>query len=165
MERWLPFSKDLSMIGIVGEPQCGKSALLNLLLAGDEARRGQREWEASVGVPDPRLNWLTRHYEPRKSTPARLEFSDVGGDPRHAGVDLAALLNVAELRNCEGLALVLDGFSRPVDVGEVQDFELATAVADLDLVERRLERLAADRKRGLKEADSEIRTMEREHSS
>lgn len=149
------------MIGIVGEPQSGKSSLLDLLLAGQQARRGKSEWEASVGVPDERLDWLEKVYRPRKTTPARLEFSDPGADPRHAGADLAALLALPDLRNCEGLALVLDGFSGEVDARGVADFELATAVADLELVERRLRRLQADRKRGLKEAEVEMRSMER----
>lgn len=149
------------MIGIVGETQTGKSSLLSLFLAGDTSRRGKHDHEAIVSVPDPRLAWLAAKYQPKKVTPTTLEFSDFGADPRNTGADLAALLALPDARNCEGLALVLDRFSGTGDDDEVASFELATAVADLDLVERRLERLAADRKRGHKDAEPEMKTMER----
>lgn len=149
------------MIGIVGEPQSGKSSLLALLLAGEGARKGKKDYEVSVPVPDPRLTWLSAKYSPKKTTPTHLEFTDIGADPKLAGAGLDALLAVTDLRNCEGLAVVLDRFSGSGDDGDVESFELATAVADLDLVERRLEKLVSDRKRGLKEAEAEMGIMER----
>jgi ribosome-binding ATPase len=149
------------MIGIVGEPQSGKSSLLALLLAGEGARRGKRDHEVVVPVPDPRLTWLAQKYQPKKTTPTHLEFTDLGAEPKHAGADLQALLALPDLRTCEGLCLVLDRFSGAGSDDDVANFELATAVADLDLVERRLEKLVNDRKRGLKEAEAEIHIMER----
>jgi len=149
------------MIGIIGNPQSGKSSLLSLLMAGSGARRGRREHEAMVAVPDPRLDWLSAKYQPKKTTPTLLEFSDVGAEPKNAGADLTALLALPDVRNCEGLALVLDNFSGDVDAEGVADLELATVVADLDLVQRRLEKLIADRTRGLKEAEAEIVVMNR----
>jgi len=114
-----------------------------------------------VAVPDPRLDWLSAKYQPKKTTPTLLEFTDVGAEPKNAGADLTGLLALPDLRNCEGLALVLDHFSGEVDVEGVEDLELATVVADLDLVSRRLEKLVADRTRGLKEAEAEIVVMKR----
>ena len=150
------------MIGIVGEPQVGKSSLFSLLMAGEGARKGKRDNEVSVPVPDPRLHWLAGLHQPKKTTPVHLEFVDVGAEPKHAGADLNALLAVPDLRNCEALALVLDRFSGGEEgTGDLENFELATAVADLDLVDRRLEKLIADRKRGLKEAEAEMGIMER----
>ncbi|RKZ12364.1 redox-regulated ATPase YchF [bacterium] len=149
------------MIGIIGNPQSGKSSLLNLLMAGSGARKGKRDHEAVVAVPDPRLDWLSAKYKPKKHTPTQLEFTDPGAEPKNAGADLTALLALSDLRNCEGLALVLDHFSAGVDVEGVMDFELATVVADLDLVSRRLEKLVADRTRGLKEAEAEMVIMTR----
>jgi hypothetical protein len=148
-------------IGIVGEAQTGKSSLLGLLLSGEGARRGKFEYEAVVPIPDPRLEWLSQLYQPKKSTPATLEFSDLGGDPRQAGAELAQLLSLQELRVCDGIAVVLDRFGGGEGSADLESFELATAVADLDLVERRLERLVADRARGKKEAEKEMALMER----
>jgi len=149
------------MLGIIGNPQSGKSSLLNLLMAGEGARRGKREFEATVPVPDTRLDWLKAKYQPKKTTPALLEFSDFGAEPKNAGADLHALLALPDARNCEGLVLVLDHFSGDLDAEGVHDFELATVVADLDLVNRRVEKLEADRRRGLKESEAELGIMTR----
>ena len=150
------------MIGIVGEPQVGKSALFTLLMAGEGARRGKHDHEVVVPVPDPRLEWLAESYRPKKTTPVHLEFVDLGAEPKHAGADLNALLAVPELRNCDALVLVLDRFDGAGGgTDDLESFELATAVTDLDLVDRRIEKLLADRKRGLKEAENEIGIMQK----
>jgi GTP-binding protein YchF len=149
-------------IAIVGEPRSGKSALLHLLLAGENARRGRNEHEVIVEIPDPRLDWLEAYWQPRKTTHATLEFLDVGGDLRHAGKGLEELLALPDVGQCRALALVLRGFDgTEPDATQVGAFELATAVADLERVERRLEKLHADRKRGLREGESEVPLLER----
>ncbi len=147
--------------GIVGEIQSGKSSLLALLMAGKGARRGKHEWETVIPIPDERLEWLAHLHQPRKVTPATLEFTDLSADPRHAGGDLDRLLSIPDLRTCDGIAVVLDCFTRPPQASTLESFELATALADLELVERRLERLLADRKRGNKDAEKEMALMER----
>jgi len=148
--------------GIVGAPQSGKSSLFALLMAGESARRGRHDNEAVVPIPDERLGWLAELHQPKKVTHATLEFVDLGADPRHAGEDLAHLLNIQELRVCEGIALVLDCFSGITSAeNDLEEFELSTAVCDLQLVENRLERLVADRKRGNKDAEKEMALMEK----
>jgi len=149
------------MIGIIGNPQSGKSSLLNLLMTGTGSRKGKRDYEAVVAVPDPRLDWLSSKYQPKKTTPTLLEFTDLGADPKNAGANLTALLALPDLRNCEGLALVLDHFSGDMSVDGVSELELACVVFDLDLVDRRLEKLVADRTRGLKEGEAEMAMMNR----
>ena len=148
-------------IGIVGDIQAGKSSLLALLLAGEGARRGKHDFETVIPIPDSRLQWLARLHQPKKITPATLEFTDLSADPRHAGEDLDHLLNIPDLRACDGIAVVLDCFTKHPEAGDLESFELATALADLDLVEHRLERLQADRKRGNKDVEKEMALMER----
>jgi GTP-binding protein YchF len=152
-------------VGIVGEPQSGKSTLLALLLAGEGARRGKAPFDAVVSIPDPRLTWLAQLYRPRKLTPATLDFADLGGDPRCAGLDLSGLLALPQARTCDALALVLPRFATRAErnggAGDLEEFELATALADLELVERRLARIAADRKKGLKDAVSQAPLLAR----
>ena len=148
--------------GIVGAPQSGKSSLFSLLMAGESSRRGRHDNEAVVPIPDRRLDWLAEIHQPKKVTLATLEFVDLGADPRHAGEDLSHLLNIQDLRVCDGIALLLDRFSHDeTTVDDLGAFELATAVCDLELVENRLERLVADRKRGNKDAEKEMALMER----
>jgi len=151
-------------IAIVGEPQSGKSSLFGLLAASPTSRRGKQDHEVVVGVPDPRLDHLARLYDPKKTTMATLEFADIGGDVRNAGADLAALLAHADTRQCDALALVLGLHAGSGGADEVEAFELQTAITDLDLVERRLERLRADRQRGRKEGEAEMALMERIHA-
>lgn len=150
-------------IAIVGEPQAGKSSLFDLLTASPTSRRGKQDHEVVVGVPDTRLAHLSRVYEPKKTTMATLEFADIGGDVRNAGADLATLLAHPDTRQCDALALVLGLHAGSTGDDEVSSFELQTAITDLDLVERRLERLRADRQRGRKEGEAEMALMERLH--
>jgi len=110
------------------------------------------------------LDHLARVYSPKKTTMATLEFTDVGADVRHAGADLATLLELGDTRQCDALALVLGIHAGSDGAEEISSFELQTAVTDLDLVERRLERLRADRGRGRKEGEAELVLMERLHA-
>jgi GTP-binding protein YchF len=98
---------------------------------------------------------LTGIYRPKKSTRATLEFTDPGGDLRHAGAELEELLTLADVQQSDALVLVLGLFDGHDGASGVEAFELATALTDLAVVERRIERLQADRKRGLKEAEAE----------
>ncbi len=151
-------------IAIVGEPQSGKSTLISLLMAGEQGRRGKHDYEAVVEVPDARLDWLSEKYQPKKTTRATLEFIDLGADPKNAGLGMDGLLAHHDTRPCDCLALVVDVFSGGADAASaVGSMELSASIADLDLVERRLEKLRADRTRGLKESEAEIPLLERLH--
>lgn len=150
-------------IAIVGEPQSGKTSLLELLRAGGGARRGKQDYEAVIEVPDERIDWLTRLYQPKKSTLATLEFTDPGGDLRHGGLGLEELLALPDVQQSDALVLVLGVFAGGNPIASVESFELATALADLAVVERRIERLQADRKRGLKDAETELPLLSRLH--
>ncbi|NCQ32539.1 MAG: redox-regulated ATPase YchF, partial [Armatimonadetes bacterium] len=71
--------------GLIGLSTVGKSTIFNLLTKGNvEVRKygGGTADEPNVGVttvPDPRLDFLTYTYTPKKHTPATVEFVDVAG--------------------------------------------------------------------------------------
>ena len=71
-------------LGIVGLPNVGKSTLFNAITnAGAEsANYPFCTIEPNVGmvmVPDERLDFLASIYEPKKYTPAVIEFVDIAG--------------------------------------------------------------------------------------
>jgi len=142
--------------GIIGVASSGKSTLFRLL-TGAAAPTGGRP-EARVGiarVPDPRVDALAVMYRPKKKTPATVEYVDVPGVAKGEG---AALVDLPALRGVDALVHVVRAFASdtvPHPEGSVDPLrdakmlELELILADLGMVERRLERLEA----GIKKAN------------
>ena len=145
--------------GLIGFPSSGKTALFQLLTSAREAPRSAGKQEANVGVsrvPDERLDRLTTLFNPRKHVPATVEFADIAG-VGGAKTGAAALLDVAAFRNADALLHVVRLFRDPsvphpsgaVDPArDVRTMEDELILADLGVVERRLERLERDLKKG-----------------
>jgi GTP-binding protein YchF len=144
--------------GLIGFPSSGKTALFQLLTSAREAPRPSGKAEANVGVsrvPDERLDRLTELFKPKKHVPATVEFADMGGAA--AGKSgAAALLDVAAFRNADALLHVVRMFRDPsvphaagsVDAArDARTMEDEVILADLGVVERRLERLEKDLKK------------------
>jgi ribosome-binding ATPase len=143
---------------LIGYPATGKTTLFQLMTeAHDAPRAGHGKLEATLGmarVPDPRLDVLTAMYNPRKRVPAMVEFADIPGRPAGSGTD--ALLDVAAYRNADALVHVVRCFTDPAiphAAGSVdprrdaRTMEDELILADLAVVEKRLERLAKDLKK------------------
>ena len=150
--------------GLIGFPSSGKTALFQLLTSAREATRPGKA-EAHVGVsrvPDPRLDKLTAMFNPRKRVPATVEFADIAGAVG-AKTGAQALLDVAPFRNADALLHVVRMFRDPsvphpagsVDPArDVRTMEDEVVLADLGVVERRLDRLERDLK---KASNAELR--------
>src|SRR5262249_14146475 len=151
--------------GLIGFPSSGKTALFQLPTSAREAPRSSGRQEANVGVsrvPDDRLDRLTALFRPRKHVPATVEFADMGG-ATSAKSGAAALLDVAAFRNADALLHVVRMFRDPsiphaagsVDPArDVRTMEDELILADLGVVERRLERLEKDLK---KQSNAELK--------
>jgi GTP-binding protein YchF len=151
--------------GLFGFPSGGKTALFQLLTSVRDAPRPSGKAEANVGVsrvPDERLDRLTALFNPRKHVPATVEFADVAGTGG-AQTGAQALLDLAPFRNADALLHVVRMFRDPavphpsgtVDPArDVRAMEDELLLADLGVVERRLERLERDLKKG---ANPELR--------
>ncbi|GEA14417.1 MAG: ribosome-binding ATPase [Moorella sp. (in: firmicutes)] len=140
--------------GIIGLPLVGKTTLFNLLTQAEaetSAFAGRTKTNIRTApIPDPRLDFLASLYHPRKVTPATLEIIDVPGLTRGTG---AAFL--AAVREVDALIHVVRTFQREDvlhvegSLNPVRDLEMINAellLADLQLVETRLERIAASKK-------------------
>jgi hypothetical protein len=143
---------------LIGYPSVGKSALFQLMTGTHDAPRSSHgKAEATLGVarvPDPRLDVLTGMYNPRKRVPAAVEFADIPGRVSGSGTD--ALLDVAAYRNADALVHVLRAFDDPATphgAGSVdprrdaRSMEDELILADLAVVEKRVDRLSKDLKK------------------
>ena len=141
--------------GLVGLPASGKTTLFQLLTSAREAPRSPGKVEAHVGVSrvaDDRLDRLTAMFQPKKHTPATVEFADMAAGRG----DTASLLDVVAYRNADALLHVVRAFEDPavphpqssVDPRrDVRTIEEEMILADLGVVERRLERLEKELKK------------------
>src|SRR5215207_5138527 len=145
--------------GLIGFPSSGKTSLFQLLTSiKDTPPRGGKS-DANVGVarvPDERLDRLTALFNPEKRVAATVEFADIAGAPG-AKAGAQALLDVAAFRSADALLHVVRMFRDPsvphpagsVDPArDVRMMEDELILADLGVVERRLERLERDLKKG-----------------
>ena len=161
--------------GIVGLPNAGKSTIFNALTAeaAEVASYPFCTIEPNVGicpVPDRRLDALARLTKPKKVTPTTLEFFDIAGLVRGAskGEGLGNQF-LGHIRNVDAIAHVVRCFA-DVDIVhtygtidprrdvEIVDTELM--LADLEVVERRLEKVKRLLKVGEKGAAEESHPLE-----
>ena len=163
-------------VGLVGLPNAGKSTVFNALTAAG-AEVGAYPF-TTVGrnlgvrvIPDERLDTVARITRPVKVTPTALEIVDIAGlvPGAHRGeglgnqflgyireVDLIG--HVVRCFENERVAHV-DGQADPVRDAETVELELA--LADLDTVERRLERARRRAKGGVGAVPADVETLER----
>jgi GTP-binding protein YchF len=137
--------------GILGLELSGKTTLFSLLTGHlTAATPGKREAHVGVAhVPDTRLDTLTAMFKPKKHTPATVKFVDVPGVTKGG----AQSLNLPELRQMDGLAVVVRGFASDAvphpegSVDPARDLELLETemlLSDLAVVTNRLERIEKD---------------------
>lgn len=140
--------------GVIGLPLVGKTTLFNLLTKGEEetatyTSRTKTNVRTAM-IPDRRLDFLAEIYHPRKIVPAALEVTDVPGLNRGTGAafltavrEVDALIHVVRAFKSEDVPHI-DGKLNPVRDLDTINAELF--MADLQMVETRLERIAAGKK-------------------
>jgi GTP-binding protein YchF len=140
-------------IGLVGMPAAGKTTVWNALTGlSAETGAGSARGRTNLGVvrvPDPRVEALAAHFKPKKKTLAEVTFSDVGAAVGGSGGFDRKLLD--GMREVDALCQVVRAFESemvsgpPAPLREMKDLEVETILADLDLCERRLDRLQRER--------------------
>ncbi len=157
-------------IGIVGLPNVGKSTIFNALTAAGAAAANYPfcTIDPNVGVvalPDSRLDRLAAMYRPKKVTPATVEFVDIAGLVKGAsqGEGLGNQF-LGHIREVQAIAHVVRCFedpdvvhvAGPVDPArDIEIIETELMLADLEGLERRLQKVERSVKAGDKKAATE----------
>lgn len=162
-------------IGIVGLPMVGKTTIFNLVTNAGVETSGYLtgKTETNVGmakVPDKRIDYLSDMYKPKKTTYAQIQFSDVPGLVRGSsqgkGVGNRFLDSI---RKSDLLVHVVRAFENPgvphsdgsIDpLRDVETIDMELLLADLDLVEKRIERIKGGKK-VKKEAAAELEVLQK----
>ena len=165
-------------VGIVGLPNVGKSSLFNLLTAG-HAKVDLYPFttiEQNVGVvlvPDARLDRIVQILKPERATPAHIEFVDIAGLVKGASTgeglgnkflghirEADLILHLVRAFSAGDIPHVLDTVDPDRDVAIV---ETELAVADLAIVEKRLEHVRKEPR--TPEGQLLLEALERLHSA
>jgi GTP-binding protein YchF len=146
-------------LGIIGLPQSGKTTIFNALTRGHQplATSGGRfdVHTGVVDVPDSRVDRLSDLFTPKKTIYAKVTYADIAGLEGSQNAISGQLLNI--LTQMDGLLHVVRCFedaSVPHPSGSVNPLrDIATMEAELLLndliaVERKLDRLSDERKKG-----------------
>ena len=146
-------------VTIVGLPGCGKTTVFNAL-TGAHADTGSFSGGRAapnmgvVKVPDERLDRLSELFHPRKTVPADVTYVDVAipaGATREGTINPDVL---ALVRNADALLHVARAFDgggaegTPDPWRDIEALDLEFAIADLVVIEKRLEKLRTSGRHG-----------------
>ncbi len=148
-------------LGIIGLPQSGKTTIFNTLTHGDQPTGvaiGRMEVHTAViNVPDERVDRLSEVFNPKKTIYAKVTYADIAGlgSAADKGEISGQLLN--QLTQMDEFIEVVRCFESPLvphvhgSVDPVRDIQLMDEellLNDQIMVERKLERLSEEHKKG-----------------
>ena len=153
-------------IGLLGLPNSGKTTIFNALTKSNAEVAAYASAKAEpniavVTVADERVDRLAGMYSPKKVTYATVEVVDFvgfsGGSVRGGGFSAGQM---ALIKTLDALALVLRNFhddlsGNPIPLQDIETIEAELILADLIVVETRLERIEWSYRRGKKTAELE----------
>jgi hypothetical protein len=147
-------------LGIIGLPQSGKTTVYNALTRSNTpttASAGRIEVRTGVvDVPDPRIDKLSGMFKPKKTIYAKVTYADIAGLEGNAKGNISGqLLNtLGQMDAFLHVVRVFEDDNVPHPSGSVdpvRDAENMLAellLNDLIAVERKIERLADERRKG-----------------
>jgi len=141
-------------IGLVGYQGSGKSTLFEWLTGvAPDASQAHVGQSAMAAVPDERIDKLVEIYEPKKVVYASVEIVDTPGLARdHEG----SAARLAKIREVGCLVLVVAGFADADPLAELESFEEDLLLADMELLQGRVERLRESVKKPRPTRDQEM---------
>ncbi len=140
-------------VGLTGYPGSGKSTVFAALAGAGGGKASGNVTMGNIKVPDERVDFLASVFNPKKKTYAEVTFVDVGGGAgRAAGAFPPEVLQ--EMRNVDVLVHVARGFENPMlpqgpdPARDVKMYEDELLLLDLGLLEKRIERMKKEAKKG-----------------
>lgn len=150
-------------IGLVGLPNSGKTTVFNAITRGNISTTAYSSGSLDVNtlvvdVPDTRIDRLVDMYKPKKITPAKVEYSDIGGlrGDANQGISITgeqlgliatndALIHVVRAFEDDNIPHPLESIDPQRDI-ETLDTEFL--LSDLSKIENRMPKLEANLGRG-----------------
>lgn len=143
-------------LGIIGKPSAGKTTLLSLLSGIDYESSLKFQYErkfhyTTIKIPDERSKVLTDFYHPKKTVEATLDIIDtepiLGPEERKSN---NAILGT--IREADGIICIIPSYQKREDTDwiskEIESFKSEFLLADLDIIERRIDKLKSNKGRG-----------------
>ena len=153
-------------LGIIGLPGAGKSTLFEALtkIVADDMAHKHEDRLGTIRVPDQRVDQLSSMYNPKKTIYAQVEYllpymtMQKPGQQRDETV-------WANVRTCDAMIHVLRNFKgfgneQATPLEDFTSLNEEMIFADLLVVEKRIERLGLDKKRGKDVDPEEVRLLE-----
>src|SRR5262249_45378999 len=157
-------------VGILGLPQAGKTTLFEILLQGAGTAAHGKEQVGVVRVPDERLERLSARYQPKKTTPAQIQFVDTvaaGSASARTAAKGPGLFSAG--RSGDALLAVTRDFENPVvpiaggvdPERDLRTLEAELVFNDLAIVEGRIEKIEKELRIGKKQGEREHALLQR----
>ncbi len=151
-------------LGIIGRRHAGKTTVFEALCREFPGAGNKGETRiGTVRVPDPRIDELSRIFEPKKTIYAQVEYLLPGAGTKVEEGESPLLPR--EIRDTDALILVVRNFplygieeARPED--EYRTMEQELILSDLAVTEKRLERMETERKKGKRYNEKEHLLLE-----
>ncbi|MDR1313812.1 MAG: DUF933 domain-containing protein [Deltaproteobacteria bacterium] len=149
--------------GLIGLASSGRDTIFRALTGLDAVPGLNEQRQGEAPVEDPRLDWLSSVFSPKKHTPARVDLHlsrPLGQNPSES-----LKLSLEKVRDADVLLVVLRNFESPAleppdPLKEAAAVESELLVTDYVTVEKRLERIAEERKKGRKGDPAEQELLE-----
>ncbi len=151
-------------LGIIGLPLAGKATIFEALAGargeGPQQKGGRSDQRiGTVRVADERVDYLSSLYRPKKTTYARVEYllpSSAGGGGTAPAMPDSGFW--AQARACDALIHVVRNFKGtmgipPASEADFRTIEEEMIINDLAVVEKKIERMDLDAKRGKKDEE------------
>jgi GTP-binding protein YchF len=142
--------------GIIGLPASGKTTLFKALVGSNAQVSFDKPNIGNARVFDSNILELSNFFKPKKTTYAEITFVDIPGVPE--GIENAKRRNeiFSSIRQIDAIVEVVDTFSGGSVEDKIIGFDADLIIMDLDVVERRVERLQKEKLDPGKEIEKKI---------